>query len=121
ALIAATATLLAAFIPMTFWPGIIGQFMGYLPLTLIIVLLCSLFVALVLYPVLTAYLVRLDNEETKPVSVYVKGISLGVLLFLALAIGMANVTTLIVTLLTIVFFAATYKFIIKPASQVFTE
>jgi multidrug efflux pump len=121
ALIAATSTLLAAFVPMTFWPGIIGQFMGYLPMTLIIVLLCSLFVALVLYPVLTAYLVRLDSEEKKPMSIYVKGFGIGFLIFAAIAIGMANMTTLIVTILTILFFVLTYRYAIKPLSAVFTE
>jgi multidrug efflux pump len=121
ALIAATSTLLAAFVPMTFWPGIIGQFMGYLPLTLIIVLLCSLFVALVLYPVLTAYLVRLDTDEKKPMSAFVRGILIGTGIFAAIAIGMANVTTLAVTLLTILFFFVTYRYFIKPASRIFTE
>jgi multidrug efflux pump len=121
ALIAATSTLLAAFIPMTFWPGIIGQFMGYLPMTLIIVLLCSLFVALVLYPVLTAYVVRLEDEETKPKSTFVKGLGLGLAIFLAVAIGMANLTTLFVTILAILFFFFTYRYIIKPLSYVFTN
>ncbi len=121
ALIAATSTLLAAFVPMTFWPGIIGQFMGFLPLTLIIVLLCSLFVALVLYPVLTAYLVRLDTDEKKPMPTFFKGLLIGSGIFLAIAIGMANLTTLVVTLLTIVFFFVTYRYIVKPASFVFTE
>ncbi|PKD43540.1 efflux RND transporter permease subunit [Rhodohalobacter barkolensis] len=121
ALIAATATLLAAFVPMTFWPGIIGQFMGYLPMTLIVVLLCSLFVALVLYPVLTAYLVRLDDEEKKPMSIYFKGAAIGFSIFIAVAIGMANVTTLVVTVLTILFFVGSFKYIIKPVSEVFNE
>lgn len=121
ALIAATSTLLAAFIPMTFWPGIIGQFMGYLPLTLIIVLLCSLFVALVLYPVLTAYLVKLDGEVSKPVPTFIKGTGIGLLIFLAVAIGFANMTTLVVTLLTIVFFFVSYRYFIKPLSITFTE
>lgn len=121
ALIAATATLLAAFIPMTFWPGIIGQFMGYLPLTLIIVLLCSLFVALVLYPVLTAYLVRLDDEEPKPKTPLVKGILLGVTIFGLVAIGMANMNTLIVTVLTILFFYFSYRYFVKPISKKFSE
>ncbi len=121
ALIAATSTLLAAFIPMTFWPGIIGQFMGYLPLTLIIVLLCSLFVALVLYPVLTAYLVKLDGEESKPLPVLFKGIGIGLLVFLLAAIGMANLTTLMVVLLTTVFFVLSYRYLIKPLSLVFME
>ena len=121
ALIAATSTLLAAFIPMTFWPGIIGQFMGYLPLTLIIVLLCSLFVALVLYPVLTAYLVKLDGEESKPIPGFVKGTGIGLLIFLAVAIGFANMTTLAVTLLTAAFFFFSYRYFIKPVSIIFTE
>ena len=120
ALIAATATLLAAFIPMTFWPGIIGQFMGYLPLTLIIVLLSSLFVALVLYPVLTGYLVRLDHEEKPERSTLVKGILWGGLLFLLIAIGAANAITLVVTLLTIVFFYLTFRFFVQPSSAYFT-
>ncbi|MCC5915535.1 MAG: efflux RND transporter permease subunit, partial [Balneolaceae bacterium] len=121
ALIAATSTLLAAFLPMTFWPGIIGQFMGYLPLTLIIVLLCSLFVALVLYPVLTAYLVRLDTDEKKPVSIYIKGIFAALGIFLAIAIGMANFTTLAVTVLAILFFFLSYRYVIKPLSILFND
>ncbi|REL24867.1 AcrB/AcrD/AcrF family protein [Rhodohalobacter sp. SW132] len=121
ALIAATSTLVAAFLPMTFWPGIIGQFMGYLPTTLIIVLLCSLFVALVIYPILTAYLVRLDNEEKKEPSVFVKGIGLAGIIFLAVAIGMANFTTLMVSILVIIFFFVTYRYLIKPAARVFND
>ena len=121
ALIAATATLLAAFIPMTFWPGIIGQFMGYLPVTLIIVLICSLFVALVLYPVLTAYLVKLDGEESKPVPIVIKGAGIGLLIFLAVAVGFANMTTLVVSILTIVFFFLSYRYFIKPISISFNE
>ena len=52
-IIASTATTLVAFIPLAFWPGIIGNFMQYLPITLITVLSSSLFVALVINPVLT--------------------------------------------------------------------
>ncbi len=47
---ASTATTVAAFSPMLFWPGIIGDFMKYLPITLIITLSSSLFVALVINP-----------------------------------------------------------------------
>ncbi|WP_025006682.1 efflux RND transporter permease subunit [Marinilabilia salmonicolor] len=50
-IISSTATTLAAFFPLLFWPGIMGEFMKYLPITLIIVLASSLFVALVLNPV----------------------------------------------------------------------
>lgn len=56
--ITSTLTTLAAFMPLLFWPGIIGQFMGFLPKTLIIVLTCSLFVALVVNPAICAVFIR---------------------------------------------------------------
>lgn len=49
---ASTATTLAAFLPMLFWPGVSGQFMGYLPVTVFTVLIGSLFYALLFGPVL---------------------------------------------------------------------
>jgi CzcA family heavy metal efflux pump len=52
--ITSTLTTLGAFSPMLFWPGIMGEFMGYLPQTLIMALSASLFVALVINPVLSA-------------------------------------------------------------------
>ena len=62
--IAATATTLAAFTPLLFWPGIAGQFMRYLPLTLIVTLSSSLFVALVIVPTLCSLF--LDPESSRP-------------------------------------------------------
>jgi len=56
--ITSTLTTVAAFAPMVFWPGIMGEFMKYLPITLIITLLSSLFVALVISPTLCSVLVR---------------------------------------------------------------
>ncbi|MDA5094361.1 efflux RND transporter permease subunit [Aliiroseovarius sp. KMU-50] len=50
-IVSSTATTLCAFLPMLFWPGIPGQFMGWLPKTLIFVLSASLLVALVYLPV----------------------------------------------------------------------
>ena len=52
--ITSTLTTLGAFVPLLFWPGIMGEFMGYLPLTLIFALSASLFVAMVVNPVLSA-------------------------------------------------------------------
>lgn len=51
-IISSTATTLAAFLPMLLWPGVSGQFMSYLPLTLIFVLIASLITALIFLPVL---------------------------------------------------------------------
>ncbi len=56
--IGSTLTTLAAFFPMLFWPGIIGEFMKYLPITLIVTLSSSLFVALVINPALTAMFLK---------------------------------------------------------------
>lgn len=65
-IIASTATTLAAFIPLALWPGIMGEFMRYFPITLIAVLTASLFVALVINPVLTSYLMKVDvKAETR--------------------------------------------------------
>ncbi len=49
-IIASTATTLAAFAPLLFWPGIMGEFMSYLPITLIAVLASSLVMALIFVP-----------------------------------------------------------------------
>ncbi len=53
-----TMTTLAAFFPLYFWPGIMGDFMMYLPLTLTIALLGSLFVGLVVNPALASIFMR---------------------------------------------------------------
>ncbi|RMH61520.1 MAG: efflux RND transporter permease subunit [Calditrichaeota bacterium] len=62
AVITSTATTLAAFSPMVFWPGVIGEFMSYLPVTLIITLTASLVVGLVFNPVLAARFLKKDTK-----------------------------------------------------------
>ena len=51
-IVSSTATTLCAFLPMLFWPGVPGQFMGMLPVTIIFVLSASLIVALIYLPVM---------------------------------------------------------------------
>jgi multidrug efflux pump len=51
-IVSSTATTLCAFLPMLFWPGVPGEFMGMLPVTLIFVLSASLVVALIYLPVM---------------------------------------------------------------------
>lgn len=51
-IIASTCTTLAAFVPLAFWPNEMGEFMKYLPITLIAVLSASLFMALLFVPTL---------------------------------------------------------------------
>jgi multidrug efflux pump len=66
-IITSTLTTLAAFLPLAFWDDLVGEFMKYLPITLIIVLSASLFVALVINPVLTAMFMKIeDMTQDKP-------------------------------------------------------
>ncbi|AKP52618.1 efflux RND transporter permease subunit [Cyclobacterium amurskyense] len=107
-IITSTATTLAAFLPLAFWDDIIGEFMKYLPITLIIVLSSSLFVALVINPVLTALFMKVqDVDKEKPVqkpmivaavlttlaiiSYFLTWIALGNLLFLSALLVIFNV------------------------------
>jgi multidrug efflux pump subunit AcrB len=67
--IGSTLTTLAAFAPMLFWPGLMGEFMGYLPLTLIVTLSSSLFVALVINPALASLFMKVKSTQTKELTV----------------------------------------------------
>jgi multidrug efflux pump len=62
-IIASTATTLAVFAPLLFWPGIIGQFMKFLPATVILCLLSSLLMALVFLPTLGAISQRKNTQK----------------------------------------------------------
>ena len=61
-IIASTGTTLAAFLPLALWPGMMGEFMWYLPLGLMIILTSSLFVATVINPVLTSRWMRIGTD-----------------------------------------------------------
>lgn len=61
--ISSTATTLCAFFPLMFWPGIMGEFMVFLPTTLIITLLASLFVALVINPTICAHMMTVPASR----------------------------------------------------------
>ena len=62
--ITSTLTTLGAFAPMLYWPGILGEFMFFLPQTVIIALSASLFVALVINPVLSALYQRVKPQPS---------------------------------------------------------
>lgn len=66
--IGSTVTTLAAFSPMIFWPGIMGEFMSYLPITLIVTLTSSLFVAMVINPALAAFFMKTKGPVSKSLS-----------------------------------------------------
>ena len=123
ALISSTATTLAAFVPLMFWPGLMGEFMQYLPLTLIITLSSSLFVALILTPVFTSILMLADdpaknkkNYKRKLINTLIMG---GVLLFITLG-GVFSGTAWVQNLFGILTVAHLLNFfVLRPTSDVF--
>ena len=126
AVVASTATTVSAFAPMLFWPGIIGEFMGYLPLTLIITLTSSLFVALVLNPVITGFFVqvkgRTDDEDSArewpPIARY-GGAAL--ILLLGITLGIANWKTLVVVGVGIPVLYLLHVYVMAPIGDRFVE
>ena len=118
-IIASTATTLAAFFPMTFWPGIIGEFMKYLPLTLIIALSSSLFVGLVIVPTLCSLLLETEDAKTagltKPMKMALGGVALFVFVFGVLA----NPFPTVLLALTVVILTLAYSHLVHPAGHWF--
>lgn len=61
----ATFTLISSFLPLLFFPGIVGEFMKFLPITLIVCLLSSLFVAMVISPVQASVFIHVKRDREK--------------------------------------------------------
>ena len=106
-IITSTLTTLAAFLPLAFWDDLVGEFMKYLPITLIIVLSASLFVALVINPVMTSLYMKIeDMSKDKPKKGSIRASTALVLLALIFyVVGWTSMGTLSVTfaLLTLVY------------------
>jgi len=124
--VAATATTVSAFVPMLFWPGIIGEFMSYLPLTLIITLASSLFVALVINPVITGFFVQVkareDEEEGAtewPALARYGGAAL--ILLLGITLGIANWKTLVVVGVAVPVLYLLHVYVMAPIGDRFAE
>jgi multidrug efflux pump len=83
-----TLTTLAPFIPLAFWKGIIGKFMVYLPVTLIITLLASLLVAYIINPVFAVAFMKPHNDEDghSKGKVWTKGQKITGVIFAAIAL-----------------------------------
>ena len=64
-IIASTATTLAAFMPLLFWPGVVGEFMKFLPITLIATLSASLLMALIFVPTVGAYVGKQGADDPR--------------------------------------------------------
>ena len=68
--ITSTLTIIAAFLPLLFWPGVVGEFMKYLPITLVATLSISILMAIVFLPALGASLSRRREAASAPAIAY---------------------------------------------------
>ncbi|MEO7081736.1 MAG: efflux RND transporter permease subunit, partial [Flavobacteriales bacterium] len=63
-IVAATTATIMVFVPLLFWPGMMGSFMKYLPITFMIALGSSLFVAMVVNPALASKFMKVEEDKT---------------------------------------------------------
>ncbi len=119
--VASTSTTVAAFAPMLFWPGIIGEFMSNMPLTLIVTLSASLFVALVINPVITGIFVKLETEERTKMRGRVKLTAAVAMLVLAAIVGLSNYKTLVVLVVAVPLLILLHRRAFKPIGDYFVE
>ncbi len=118
-----TLTTLAPFIPLAFWKGVIGKFMFFLPITLIITLMASLLVAYIINPVFAVEFMRphKEGEDGKPK--WTKGtkitsiifVSIAALFYLGRNVGMGNFVILLLLL------HLAYKFWITKSVKKFQD
>ncbi|MBW8334876.1 MAG: efflux RND transporter permease subunit [Prolixibacteraceae bacterium] len=122
-ILSGTLTTLAPFFPLVFWPGIVGQFMHYLPVTLIITLFASLFVAYVFNPVFAVSFMKHEYDQEFQKGSGWRKIKITVLIMLGFAAvfyltkvyGLANFLVF-AALMTLLF-----HFVIKKAITTFQE
>ena len=118
-IITSTATTLAVFVPLAFWPGITGKFMSFLPIGIIVTLLSSLFVALVINPVMISYLMRIEDNRGKDFRKYIQNsillVVLGIVFIIFKLFWVGNI------LIFISLFILSNYFIFVPLSKIFRE
>lgn len=98
--ITSTLTTVMAFVPLLFWPDIVGEFMSFLPLTLIITLSSSLFVSIVLVPVLCAMYMKLDTAPSRPLRPAARWTMLGAAGLVLLMVAASNPLTALLLAVT---------------------
>jgi len=115
-ILSGTLTTLAPFFPLAFWPGIVGKFMHFMPVTLILTLFASLFVAYIINPVFAVTFMKheyevVEHKTDRKRLMIVSGIFLALALISYFAGGFALANILIFCLLI----NALYRLVIKGA------
>ena len=119
-IIISTATTVAAFIPLGLWPGIMGQFMVILPITLSIVLGSSLFVAIFFNSVLVSQFMSIEDKDM-PLKNIVRLTSIMVVVALLIFFlgGDYKVVGTLIIFIAIMFWV--YRFVLRKAANYFQK
>jgi multidrug efflux pump len=119
-IISSTATTVAAFLPLAFWPGLMGSFMKYMPITLMITLTSSLLVALVINPVLTSMYMKVDTLASNEVESNRKKRNIWTLAAIAAGLSIVGHFAGIIWLRNIMFLTSAFTLlnyhVLRPAS-----
>ena len=117
--LAGTLTTLAPFFPLLFWPGIIGKFMKNLPITLIITLGASLFVAFIINPVFAASFMNKDDKEKSVLKNYIPWFiffgSVAIISYIFKSFGMGNFALFAIIMMLL------YHFVFDAATRAWQE
>jgi multidrug efflux pump len=119
--IAATATTLGAFLPLMFWPDVVGEFMRFLPLTLIITLSSSLFVALVILPTLCALFMRVEGAPRPPMTPAARRTLIGGAVALFLIVALAHIVAAVLLTATALAVYFLHRFVLDRVGRRFQE
>lgn len=122
-ILSGTLTTLAPFVPLAFWPGIVGEFMYYMPVTLILSLFASLFVAYVINPVFAVSFMKHEYEVERPD--HAKGVKRKmiiwglVLAFIAVVAYLSGATTFGNVLAIFIVVVAFFRLAVAPVIHTF--
>jgi len=119
--ISSTATTLAAFLPLIFWPGQIGDFMGFLPITLLITLTASLVVAFTIVPTLCAISIQREDARPAPLKPAAKWTLIGVTVLALLWMARSNALTAVLLVATAGIVWALYHFVLERVGHHFRQ
>lgn len=121
-ILSGTLTTLAPFFPLAFWPGIVGKFLHYMPVILIVTLFASLFVAYIINPVFAVSFMKHEYDEKieKPKTKFIRnfGIITLVIAVLAFATGFRGVGTFVIFIFLMYLF---FQFVMKKIIKKFQE
>jgi multidrug efflux pump len=116
AIIISTLTNVVAYIPLGVWPGMMGEFMGYLPITVIVVLFASLVVSLIINPVMCLQYMRVDELTTDRKRLWRVSLILAAIGLLTILIGVYWLGNILLLLAIMMVFN---EYVLAPYSRKF--